>query len=701
MKKLLSIVLVALALCLAISAAIAVEGKPTEYRNVFYGPDDVWGTVTLTDGTTVKLQGFDDANWALYEKYQKDAALHGKIKTFLVSAIEVAEEEEPVASSEEVPSSEEVATEEVKRLVEIRVYINHVWETTVDADCTKGGTEKCKVCGFEQTFAPAEHLYEIRKEVKKETYCTAPEYADVCTRCGHEREGSRAAYAKEFKDYKPHTNEALKGKITEKWVLDGELNCMKTETTYHVVCSNCGKILLDEEGKERKDIKIDLDGYYENQKNFGVKLEEGWAGHVWDKWVKLTDASCVANATQKHWCKICNKTEVEEIEKTQKEIEWTLTGATCDMLDRSWEDWQWVLVCKHCNGEEGEGHYVELGEVRDSIDYNYEDENGKPGISFEYDGKTYVVYHQPDMEVAKKNIVNWYEAVCQAPRIGDTYCVRCGQWMEVEVAPKAAHNWSDWELVEDKAVTGTETSRWESYCLNDYCEEYRVRALAEKPVDPCAEDAHEWGIKDPKSVKCGENKDVEFECTICKATKTEDYTKAHDFSKVEVITEATCSKAGVCLKTCANCGYMEKGEIPVIAHTWDEGKITKEATKEAAGEKTFTCTVCGETKTEEVPYEVTAAAKYTITDLAYDGQTVTGKLVHTEDTLEAENLYVRVTFFLENNYYMATIGEVEADGTFSVDGVGPIEYISLVVNGNSSVNPDDVVALGSGEITVK
>lgn len=697
MKKLLSIVLLALALCLAISAAFAVEGKPTRYNTLFEDPWDVWGeVVTLTDGSTVELQDFGDANWDLYRKYQKDAANHDKIKTFLVDAVEVPAEEEELEDSTALPASD-AAAEEVHRLVEIRVRIQHVFEETAAPDCTKGGTLKCKICGYEDVIAPTEHLYELRKEVKKETYCTAPEYADVCTRCGHEKEGSRAEYAKEFKDYKPHQKEELKGKITEKWILDSELNCQKTEATYHVVCSNCGKTLLDEEGKERKDIKIDLAGYVENQKNFGVKdLEEGWEGHVWDKWVKVSDATCVDPGTRKHWCKLCNKTVVEDDEKDPaKGVEWTLNGLTCDMY-RYWDE---VLVCKYCKGEEGEGHYVLVGDVE--IDREYEDAKGKHGISFEYDGVTYVVYHQLDMEFAKNNIINDEVPVCQEARYGVTSCTRCGEWFyDVEVAPKADHNWSDWELVEDKAVTGTDTSRWESYCLNDGCNAYRVRALAEKPVDPCAEDAHEWGIKDPKSVKCGENKDVEFECTICKATKKADYTKPHNFSKVEVITAATCTEAGVSLKTCADCGYMEKGEIAALGHKWDEGKVTTEATTEKAGVKTFTCTVCGATKTEEIA-KLVPEAKYSVTELAYNGQSVTGKVAHTEGTKEVEGLTIRVTFFLANNYYMATIGDIEADGTFSVDGVGPIEYISVVINGSSSVNPTDVVSYGSGEITVK
>jgi hypothetical protein len=103
-----------------------------------------------------------------------------------------------------------------------------------------------------------------------------------------------------------------------------------------------------------------------------------------------------------------------------------------------------------------------------------------------------------------------------------------------------------------------------------------------------------------------------------------------------------------------------------------------------------------------VDYVVTAAPKYTMTGVKYNGTAVTGKLVHDEDTLEAPVKFVRVTFYVEGNYYMATMAEVEADGTFSVDGVGPIVYITAVATGNSSVNPEDVKVIAPAvEIFVK
>jgi len=98
--------------------------------------------------------------------------------------------------------------------------------------------------------------------------------------------------------------------------------------------------------------------------------------------------------------------------------------------------------------------------------------------------------------------------------------------------------------------------------------------------------------------------------------------------------------------------------------------------------------------------ETTAAAepKYTITDLKYDGKDVTGKVVITGGTSAYEAISVRVTFFIFNNYYMATAMNVKADGSFIIRGVGPIEYITALARG---VNADGTYTrLAAGEIVL-
>ena len=69
---------------------------------------------------------------------------------------------------------------------------------------------------------------------------------------------------------------------------------------------------------------------------------------------------------------------------------------------------------------------------------------------------------------------------------------------------------------------------------------------------------------------------------------------------------------------------------------------------------------------------------YALKNAQYDGALVTGVLSHDAGKEAEESLQVRVTFFITGNYYMATVAEVEANGSFEVEGIGPIEYITLL-----------------------
>ena len=275
-------------------------------------------------------------------------------------------------------------------------------------------------------------------------------------------------------------------------------------------------------------------------------------------------------------------------------------------------------------------------------------------------------------------------------------CTKCLKIKDgSEKAIPAAHTWG--EAKELTAATCTEKGVAIKTCT--------VCGAIEKAEIPAKGHTPEEVAEVPATCKT-EGKKAGKVCSVC-GVELEGFEtipadeKAHVWGEAEPVKAPTCTEVGSEIRTCEVCGKIEKAEVKALGHDWDEGKITKEATKEAKGEKTFTCKRCGETKTEEVEYVITADPKYSVTALAYNGKTVTGKLVHDEDTLVATNINVRVTFFIEGNYYMATIGEVAADGTFAVDGVGPIEYISVVATGSSSVSPEDVKAMGSGEITVK
>ena len=70
--------------------------------------------------------------------------------------------------------------------------------------------------------------------------------------------------------------------------------------------------------------------------------------------------------------------------------------------------------------------------------------------------------------------------------------------------------------------------------------------------------------------------------------------------------------------------------------------------------------------------------EYKLSNVSYNGKAVTGKLLHADGTGFAQKPRVKVTFYIVGNYYMATNGIIEEDGSFEVGGVGPIQYITIV-----------------------
>ncbi len=74
----------------------------------------------------------------------------------------------------------------------------------------------------------------------------------------------------------------------------------------------------------------------------------------------------------------------------------------------------------------------------------------------------------------------------------------------------------------------------------------------------------------------------------------------HDWSDWEIVTEATCTEAGLRERRCDRCDSVEQGEIAATGHKYTAA-ITRAATCTATGVKTYTCSSCGDTYTESIP----------------------------------------------------------------------------------------------------
>lgn len=786
MKKLLTILTLALALCLVCSSALAVEYK---------------GNFDETSLTAALNSAADD--------YGMDPAG----RTFKPTVANLLKMDHEVRTMVEITGKK--AGETVT--IEAFVTMQHTWKK-VDAksteptcteagsyyyECTKEGCTGSKT----ETVAALGHTM-----VHKDTAtCGAKGYEyDVCTRCGFI---AKDELGNEIKVEKPatgaHKPKDDKGKEKYTFVAphcgypDGQFETRPdwVKGYYYQVCTVCGKpIKADGTEATVDDVKVVLSSITNYQNEYKAKMgkEITVDGHSWDKSFAKTEPTCYSGATEKKWCKVCGL-EVTRTIADSKPLDpvWILDpDVTCETLDYGQPA---NFICKNCGKDDSPAHSkrpatyvydVDLANLKygykvtatiDGVDYSASVYHKLKVENTEY--HIGAKYHNSLDEFSKAELKNW----CSSGWKHTQYvCTACDHTFGSYESAPFEHVWTEWEVAVGKDEHGTETTRWESHCV--YCEQLRTKPLADKPVDPCKPNEHVWKPEDPTKVKCEDlNEGTKLICSVCGEKKTDKYPLKHAWEDVSVIEAATCTKAGskiqkctnpgcsvklqiveipviahtpvdvaevpatcqkegtkagkkcsVCgeklegfekipvdekahvwteeelvaptcekvgtgLKTCSVCKKVEKYETPALGHKWDEGKVTKEATKEAKGDMTYTCTVCGKTDVKEgvVDYVITADPKYSVTALSYDGQSVKGKLVHDEDTLEATNINVRVTFFIEGNYYMATIGEVAADGSFSVDGVGPIEYISVLATGSSSVNPEDVKAMGAGEITVK
>lgn len=219
---------------------------------------------------------------------------------------------------------------------------------------------------------------------------------------------------------------------------------------------------------------------------------------------------------------------------------------------------------------------------------------------------------------------------------------------------------------------------------------------------------HDWQLlaELSKEATCEESGMNVYQCTVCKQYAVEELALAdHELVKTEKV-PATCVATGTEeYYTCTVCGKMFEDEdgwfeidepveiaIDKKAHKWDEGKVTTEPTTEKAGVKTFTCLLCNETKTEEIP-KLIPAAKYTLTNVAYDGMAVSGKVAHVDGTKELDKVYVRVTFFYTDGTYAVFVVPVE-DGEFYAGATTACAHIAVqVVDNNKQVAPPKTDAI--------
>lgn len=113
--------------------------------------------------------------------------------------------------------------------------------------------------------------------------------------------------------------------------------------------------------------------------------------------------------------------------------------------------------------------------------------------------------------------------------------------------------------------------------------------------DKCA-GGHSWKLTSTTAT-CLSGGVENYECEVCKTTKTENVSAyGHDLVQSSY-TAPTCKTTGEEVKKCSRCGFESKNTLLTIDHDY-QVKSTTPSTCTVKGSKLFECSMCHETKTE-------------------------------------------------------------------------------------------------------
>ena len=445
----------------------------------------------------------------------------------------------------------------------------------------------------------------------------------------------------------PIGHDYVKYKVTQ------EATCTKPEIT-KFVCS-----------RFNDDASLDTcDGYPYMEKETAPALGHDWKDngdgtatcqrdgcgeshtHIWKK-TGTVAATCTDTGKTEYTCTVCGQTKTTTIKALGHKYETVSTDdATCTTPKTVHKE------CTRCHDKKDETSGEALGHNwRTSSDKNSKTcircktthihtwDEGKYSVEptcKDAGKKLFTCTDCGDTKtVAVKSLGHDYQlvrtdpATCTTPAINHYACSRCGDTVDQEDKdhPALGH---DWKKNDDGTVTcqrcgQTHEHKWntevisEASCTTDGVTRHTC-SICGDTYDDVVKGGHKWTYK-----KTGTNTSVCL-CTVCGKTKEHDFSIFSD--KESEKKDPTCTKAGMVVATCADCGrrrWVYDENRPALGHDWkdngdgtatcqregcgkshthtlDEGEVTKKPSCEEKGVKTYRCTEtnCNYTKTEDI-----------------------------------------------------------------------------------------------------
>lgn len=484
----------------------------------------------------------------------------------------------------------------------------HEWvkSFTRNPGCTKKGYDvyKCKKCKnskFINFVEPLGHDY-TKVKVVQEATCTKPEISEfICSR---------------YDDDISHTNPC-----------DGTYSYTKKEETAPAL------------GHDWKD---NGDGTATCQRDGCGETHT----HIWKK-TGTVAATCTDTGKTEYTCTVCGQTKTTTIKALGHKYETVSTDdATCTTPKTVHKE------CTRCHDKKDETSGEALGHNwRTSSDKNSKTcircktthihtwDEGKYSVEptcKDAGKKLFTCTDCGDTKtVAVKSLGHDYQlvrtdpATCTTPAINHYACSRCEDKVDQEDKdhPALGH---DWKKNDDGTVTcqrcgQTHEHKWDTEviskvsCTTDGVTRHTC-SICGDTYDDVVKGGHKWTYK-----KTGTNTSVCL-CTVCGKTKEHNFSIFSD--KESEKKDPTCTKAGMVVATCADCGrrrWVYDETRPALGHDWkdngngtatcqregcgkshthtlDEGEVTKKPSCEDTGVKTYHCTEenCNYTKTEDI-----------------------------------------------------------------------------------------------------
>lgn len=484
----------------------------------------------------------------------------------------------------------------------------HEWvkSFTRNPGCTKKGYDvyKCKKCKnskFINFVEPLGHDY-TKVKVVQEATCTKPEISEfICSR---------------YDDDISHTNPC-----------DGTYSYTKKEETAPAL------------GHDWKD---NGDGTATCQRDGCGETHT----HIWKK-TGTTAATCTDTGKAEYTCTVCGQTKTTILKALGHKYETVSTDdATCTTPKTVHKE------CTRCHDKKDETSGEALGHnwrtssdknsktcIRCKTTHTHTWDEGKYSVEptcKDAGKKLFTCTDCGDTKtVAVKSLGHDYQlvrtdpATCTTPAINHYACSRCEDTVDQEDKdhPALGH---DWKKNDDGTVTcqrcgQTHEHKWDTEviskvsCTTDGVTRHTC-SICGDTYDDVVKGGHKWTYK-----KTGTNTSVCL-CTVCGKTKEHNFSIFSD--KESEKKDPTCTKAGMVVATCADCGrrrWVYDENRPALGHDWkdngdgtatcqregcgkshthtlDEGEVTKKPSCEEKGVKTYHCKEadCNYTKTEDI-----------------------------------------------------------------------------------------------------